>query len=75
MDIWRWIIVETLWNHHHFPYEIMKEGTFACIECVKQTEDDGQVPSWIGIAMVNHIGLATLFQIDQTTFMCRQLTN
>ena len=28
-----------------------------------------------GQIMVNHIGLATLFQIDQTTFMCRQLTN
>ena len=28
-----------------------------------------------GICMVNHIGLATLFQIDQATFMCRQLTN
>ena len=25
--------------------------------------------------MVNYIGLATLFQIDGTTFMCRQRTN
>ena len=30
---------------------------------------------WYVGYMVNHIGLATLFQIDQTTFMCRQRTN
>ena len=26
-----------------------------------------------GLCMVNHIGFATLFQIDQTTFMCSRV--
>ena len=33
------------------------------------------VEFWPGTEHGNDIGLATLFQIDQTTFMCRQRTN